>query len=82
VAFPGGFGTLDELFEVITLVQTRKSKPVPIILFGRDYWSRLLNLRVLVEEGAIAEEDLQLFHYTDDPHEAWELIRQFYQLTD
>ena len=82
VAFPGGFGTLDELFEVITLVQTRKAKPVPIVLFGRDYWSRLFNLEVLVEEGTISEEDLKLFHYTDDPREAWELIRDFYQLPD
>ena len=54
VAFPGGFGTLDELFEVITLVQTKKAKPVPIILFGTDYWKRLMNFDVLVEEGAIS----------------------------
>ena len=54
VAFPGGFGTLDELFEVITLVQTRKAKPVPIILFGTDYWKRLFNFDVLIEEGAIS----------------------------
>jgi predicted Rossmann-fold nucleotide-binding protein len=51
VAFPGGFGTLDELFEVITLVQTKKAKPVPIILFGSDYWKRLINFDVLVDEG-------------------------------
>eukprot|EP01031_Cornospumella_fuschlensis_P012430 gene12430-15188_t len=80
VAFPGGFGTLDELFEVITLVQTRKSKPVPIVLFGTDYWKRLINMDVLVEEGAISPEDLNLFHYTDDPQEAWEIIRTFYDL--
>ena len=80
VAFPGGFGTLDELFEVITLVQTRKSTPVPIILFGKDYWKRLINMDVLVEEGAISPEDLNLFHYTDDPQEAWDIIRTFYKL--
>ena len=80
VAFPGGFGTLDELFEVITLVQTRKAKPVPIVLFGTDYWKRLINMDVLVEEGAISPEDLNLFHYTDDPQEAWETIRTFYDL--
>ncbi|MBC7918198.1 MAG: TIGR00730 family Rossman fold protein [Rhodoferax sp.] len=79
VAFPGGFGTLDELFEVITLVQTRKAKPVPIILFGTDYWKRLFNFEVLVEEGAISPEDLDLFRYTDDPQEAWEMIRKFYR---
>ena len=72
VAFPGGFGTLDELFEVITLVQTKKAKPVPIILFGTDYWKRLINFDVLVEEGAISPEDLNLFHYCDDPDDAWE----------
>ncbi|RZJ61631.1 MAG: LOG family protein [Acidovorax sp.] len=80
VAFPGGFGTLDELFEVLTLVQTKKAKPVPIVLFGSDYWKRLVNFEVLVEEGTISAQDLGLFHYTDDPQEAWELIKSFYQL--
>ena len=80
VAFPGGFGTLDELFEVITLVQTRKAKPVPIVLFGSDYWKRLLNFDVLVEEGAISPEDLALFSYADEPAQAWEIIRGFYGL--
>ncbi|NBW49833.1 MAG: TIGR00730 family Rossman fold protein [Betaproteobacteria bacterium] len=80
VAFPGGFGTLDELFEVITLVQTRKAKPVPIILFGTDYWKRLINMDVLVDEGAISPEDLNLLHYTDDPQDAWDTIRNFYGL--
>ena len=80
VAFPGGFGTLDELFEVLTLVQTNKAKPVPIVLFGTDYWKRLINFEVLVEEGTISAQDLNLFHYTDDPQEAWDLIKAFYQL--
>jgi uncharacterized protein (TIGR00730 family) len=80
VAFPGGFGTLDELFEVITLVQTKKAKPVPIVLFGSDYWKRLINFDVLVEEGAISPEDLSLFKYSDDPQEAWDFIRNFYNL--
>ena len=80
VAFPGGFGTLDEVFEVITLVQTRKAKPVPIILFGSDYWKRLLNLEVLVEEGAISPEDLELLQYADTPEAAWDGIRKFYRL--
>ncbi|MFO1279907.1 MAG: TIGR00730 family Rossman fold protein [Burkholderiaceae bacterium] len=81
VAFPGGFGTLDELFEVITLVQTRKAKPVPIILFGSDYWKRLIDMDVLVAEGAISPEDLNLFQYVDDPQAAWDIIRDFYALT-
>jgi uncharacterized protein (TIGR00730 family) len=80
VAFPGGFGTLDELFEVITLVQTRKAKPVPIVLHGKDYWQRLLNLEVLIEEGAISPEDLKLISYVDSPEEAWAVIREFYGL--
>ncbi len=80
VAFPGGFGTLDELFEVMTLVQTKKAHPVPIILFGADYWKRLINFEVLVEEGAISPEDLDLFQITDDPQAAWDAIRTFYKL--
>ncbi len=80
LAFPGGFGTLDELFEVITLVQCKKAKPVPILLFGSDYWKRLINLDVLVEEGAISPEDLELFQYVDDPQVAWQHIVKFYDL--
>jgi uncharacterized protein (TIGR00730 family) len=80
VAFPGGFGTLDELFEVITLVQTGKAKPVPIILFGSDYWKRLINFDVLIEEGAISPEDMNLFEYVDDPQAGWQFIKKFYKL--
>lgn len=78
VAFPGGFGTMDELFEVLTLVQTRKTRAVPVILFGTQFWKKLLNLDLLIEEGTISEKDLQLFRYTDDPAEAWSLINQYY----
>ena len=80
VAFPGGFGTLDELFEVITLVQCKKAKPVPIVLFGSAYWKRLLDLDLLVEEGTISPEDLQLFVLVDDPQLAWDHIVKFYGL--
>jgi len=80
VAFPGGFGTLDELFEVITLVQTRKSQPVPIVLFGSSYWNRLLNTDLLIEEGVISPEDLGLLHHVDTPEAAWDIIRRFYDL--
>jgi uncharacterized protein (TIGR00730 family) len=80
VAFPGGFGTLDELFEVITLVQTRKAKQVPIVLFGSDYWKRLINFDLLIEEGVISPADLQLFQYADEPEAAWEVIKTFYRL--
>ncbi len=82
VAFPGGFGTLDELFEVLTLVQCKKAKPVPIFLYGTDYWKRLINFDVLVEEGAVSEEDLKLFEYVDTPEQAWEGIKRFYNLPD
>jgi uncharacterized protein (TIGR00730 family) len=80
VAFPGGFGTLDELFEVITLVQTRKAKPVPIVLYGTAYWKRLLNTDVMLEEGVISEQDLALFSYVDEPQAAWDVIKGFYKL--
>jgi uncharacterized protein (TIGR00730 family) len=80
VAFPGGFGTLDELFEVITLVQTRKSKQVPIVLFGSDYWKRLIDFDVLIDEGVISPADLDLFQHTDDPAKAWDIIKTFYRL--
>ena len=80
VAFPGGFGTLDELFEVLTLVQCKKAKPVPIFLFGSHYWKRIINLEALVEEGAVSPEDLELIQYVDEPEQAWEGIRKFYDL--
>ncbi|MEC5211561.1 uncharacterized protein (TIGR00730 family) [Polaromonas sp. CG_9.5] len=80
VAFPGGFGTLDELFEIITLVQTKKAKPVPIILFGSHYWKRLFNIDLMIEEGVISPQDIALFKYVDTPEAAWEVIRAFYEL--
>ncbi len=80
VAFPGGFGTLDELFEVITLIQTGKAKALPIVLFGSDYWKRLINFDVLIEEGTISAKDLNLFHYVDTPDAAWKIIQTFYGL--
>ena len=80
VAFPGGFGTLDELFEVVTLVQTGKTKAVPIILFGADYWNKLINFDVLIDEGAISASDMDLFNFVDTPEDAWTAIRSFYKL--
>lgn len=80
VVFPGGFGTLDELFEVITLVQTKKSRPVPIVLFDSAYWKRLINTDLLVEEGVIAPQDLDLLNYVDEPEAAWDVIQRFYNL--
>ena len=80
VAFPGGFGTMDELFETLTLVQCKKAKPVPIVLFGSDYWKKVFHPEMMLEEGMIAEEDLQLFRYVDTVDDAWEVIRAFYAL--
>jgi uncharacterized protein (TIGR00730 family) len=76
VIFPGGFGTLDELFELLTLVQTDKlSKQIEVILYGRSYWDRILDLKPLAEWGAIAETDLELLTYCDTPSDAFETLR-------
>jgi uncharacterized protein (TIGR00730 family) len=74
VAFPGGFGTLDELFETLTLLQTGKTENVMVVLVGRDFWERLINWQLLIENGLIAQQDLQLFHYAETAQEAWDLI--------
>lgn len=74
VAFPGGFGTLDELFEALTLVQTKKMRRIPIILFGKEYWNRIVNFDALVEEGAICAEDLDFIQYAQTAQQAWDLI--------
>lgn len=77
VAFPGGFGTLDELFELLTLVQTRKTrKHMPIVVYGTEYWKRVLNLEALVEAGSIHPEDLQIFRHFDDVDEAFEYLKE------
>jgi len=76
VIFPGGFGTCDELFEILTLVQTDKlSKKIQVILYGRDYWSQVINLQPMAEWGAIADRDLDLLDYADSPSDALELLR-------
>jgi uncharacterized protein (TIGR00730 family) len=78
--FPGGFGTLDEMLELLTLVQTGKMKPVPILLFGRDYWNRVINFEALADEGVINREDLKLFHWVETAQEAWAHVVRFYEL--
>jgi uncharacterized protein (TIGR00730 family) len=76
VVFPGGFGTLDELFEILTLAQTEKlSKQIGVLLYGSRYWDQILNLEPMVEWGAIADQDPQLMRRVDDPHEAFEQLR-------
>ena len=78
VCFPGGFGTLDELFEVLTLVQTGKSRMRPILLFGRDFWTRLLDFDWLVETGMISPGDVNLFHFVETAEEAWSVLAAEY----
>ena len=77
VFFPGGFGTLDELFELLTLRQTGMKKNIPIILFGRSYWEKVINFQFLSEMGLIGENDLSIFQYADTANEAWNLIKNF-----
>jgi uncharacterized protein (TIGR00730 family) len=78
VAFPGGFGTLDELFEVLTLVQTRKIKPVPVVLVGEEYWSRAVDFGFLADEGVIDAEDRELFWFAETADEIWSSILEWY----
>jgi hypothetical protein len=80
VAFPGGFGTLDELFETLTLIQTGKVSPVPVLLFGREYWERIIRFDELVAEGTIDAADLDLFQYVETAEDAWAAIRDFYDV--
>src|SRR6476469_1606081 len=78
VCFPGGFGTLDELFEVLTLVQTGKSRMRPILLFGREFWTRLIDFDLLIETAMISPEDVNLFHFVETAEEAWALLAAEY----
>jgi uncharacterized protein (TIGR00730 family) len=78
VAFPGGFGTLDELFETLTLVQTRKIEPIPIVLVGETYWKRLVDVEFLVEEGVVDAEDRDLLWYAETAEEIWQGILAWY----
>jgi uncharacterized protein (TIGR00730 family) len=75
VIFPGGYGTFDELFEALTLIQTGKIKPLPVLLFGRDYWQKVIDFDFMVKEGMISPNDVDIFHYVDDEEEAWQIIR-------
>jgi len=78
--FPGGFGTFDEFFELLTLIQTGKMKPLPILLFGKDFWTRVIDFEAIAEEGTIAKKDLELFKWCETADEAWDHIAEFYGL--
>ena len=74
VVFPGGFGTMDEMFELLTLQQTNKAPPTPIVLVGTDYWRKIINFEALVESGMLARSDLDLFDFADDAETAWQIL--------
>ena len=76
--FPGGFGTFDEMFELLTLIQTGKIKPIPIVLFGQEFWERVVNFEALVEEGVVSARDLGLFKFVETAEEAWQIVQDFY----
>jgi hypothetical protein len=80
--FPGGFGTFDESFELLTLIQTGKVKPIPILFFGREFWERVVNFEALVEEGVVSPQDLDLFRYVETAEEAWAHVRDHYGSSD
>ncbi len=81
VVFPGGFGTLDELTDALTLRQTRRMQPIPIIIFGREYWERVIDFQYLADEGVIDDADLELFEYAETAQEAWDRICRFHEST-
>lgn len=78
--FPGGFGTFDEFFELLTLIQTGKMKAVPILLFGKDFWTRVVDFEAIAEEGTISKKDLDLFRWCETAEDAWDHIADFYKL--
>jgi len=80
VSFPGGFGTMDELFEALTLIQTGKAKRIPLLLFDEAYWRRVVNFEAMVEEGVISQSDLDLFQYVETADEAWSIIAEHHGL--
>lgn len=80
VVYPGGFGTLDELFETLTLRQTGKMQAIPIVLVGREYWERVIDFQFLADEGVIADEDLELIDFAETPEEVWGVIQKFHRL--
>ncbi|NBT12729.1 MAG: cytochrome D ubiquinol oxidase subunit II [Planctomycetia bacterium] len=79
VLFPGGFGTLDEMFETLTLRQTHRMQPVPIILYGREYWAKVIDFQRLADDGVIADEHLDLFSWAETPEDAWRQIVEFHE---
>lgn len=78
-AFPGGFGTFDELFELLTLIQTKKIDPIPVLLYGKDFWNRVVNFEALCDEGVISPRDLDIFTMVETAEEGWAVVKDFYR---
>lgn len=77
--FPGGFGTFDESFELLTLIQTGKIAPMPVLFYGKEFWQRVVNFEALCEEGVIGPRDLNLFHFVETAQEGWEIVQDFWR---
>lgn len=78
--FPGGFGTMDETFEALTLIQTGRMERIPFLLFGKSFWEKTINFEFLAEQGVVSPSDLELITFVDEAEEAWDVIRKFYDL--
>src|SRR5687767_13102250 len=76
--FPGGYGTFDEMFELLTLIQTGKVRPLPLLLFGREFWNKVVDFQALADEGVISQNDLDLIHWCEDATEAWDYVTHYY----
>jgi uncharacterized protein (TIGR00730 family) len=77
--FPGGFGTFDEAFELLTLIQTGKIDPIPVLFYGKEFWQRVVNFEALCEEGVIGPRDLNLFRFVETAQEGWDIVREFWR---
>jgi len=78
--FPGGFGTMDEMFETLTLIQTQRMERIPFLLFGKDFWNKVINFKELANQGTISPDDINLFNFVDTAEEGWGLIKNHYEL--
>jgi uncharacterized protein (TIGR00730 family) len=78
--FPGGFGTMDEMFETLTLIQTGRMEPIPFLLFGKEFWTKIIDFKALADFGTISPDDPGLLHYVDTAEEAWDAISRYYEI--
>ena len=78
--FPGGFGTMDEMFESLTLIQTQRMERLPFLLFGKNFWTKVIDFQELADQGTISPEDIELFNFVDTAEEGWKLVAEHYDL--